>query len=136
MVSRQSCRTFDVERPALGLQTRSGQSSNPDLIRKIWVSFCAVTLPDAIPGPTHAGREGNDSASKGKEKPARTAKAPVKHASLFRHGARQAVCLPKEFRFPERIKEVCIRRQGDSLLMTPIRPDGSPSSPSMGKHLM
>ena len=44
-------------------------------------------------------------------------------ASLFRNGANQAVRLPQELRFPEEVKEVRIRRQGDSLLISPVRSD-------------
>lgn len=31
--------------------------------------------------------------------------------------------LPQELRFPEEIKEVRIRKQGDSLLISPVKPD-------------
>jgi antitoxin VapB len=33
------------------------------------------------------------------------------------------VRLPQDFRFPEGVKEVRIRKQGDSLLISPVRPD-------------
>jgi antitoxin VapB len=46
-----------------------------------------------------------------------------KRASIFRNGANQAVRLPQELRFPEQVTEVCIRRQGDSLLLSPVRSD-------------
>lgn len=46
-----------------------------------------------------------------------------KLASLFRNGANQAVRLPQDFRFPDGVKEVRIRKQGDSLLISPVRPD-------------
>jgi antitoxin VapB len=46
-----------------------------------------------------------------------------KRASIFRNGANQAVRLPQELRFPEEVKEVRIRKQGDSLLISPIRRD-------------
>jgi len=46
-----------------------------------------------------------------------------KRASIFRNGANQAVRLPQELRFPEEVKEVRILRQGDSLLISPIRRD-------------
>ncbi len=44
-------------------------------------------------------------------------------ASLFRNGANQAVRLPQELRFPQDVKEVRIRKQGDNLLISPVRPD-------------
>ena len=47
----------------------------------------------------------------------------LKRASIFRNGANQAVRLPQELRFPEEVKEVHIRKQGDSLLISPVRPD-------------
>ena len=46
-----------------------------------------------------------------------------RRASIFRNGANQAVRLPQELRFPEEVKEVRIRKQGDSLLISPVRPD-------------
>ncbi|HEV2268862.1 MAG TPA: type II toxin-antitoxin system VapB family antitoxin [Steroidobacteraceae bacterium] len=44
-------------------------------------------------------------------------------ASIFRNGANQAVRLPPELRFPEEVKEVRVRKQRDSLVLSPIRPD-------------
>lgn len=46
-----------------------------------------------------------------------------RRASLFRNGANQAVRLPQEFRFPSEVREVRIRRQGDGLLISPIKPN-------------
>jgi antitoxin VapB len=65
---------------------------------------------------------------RGKKKPLQTsAKSMVtstsKRASIFRNGANQAVRLPQELRFPEGVKEVQIRKQGDSLLISPVRAD-------------
>jgi antitoxin VapB len=47
----------------------------------------------------------------------------LRRASIFRNGANQAVRLPQELRFPEEVKEVRIRKQGDSLVLSPIRPE-------------
>lgn len=44
-------------------------------------------------------------------------------ASIFRNGANQAVRLPQDLRFPEEVKEVRVRKQGNSLVLSPIRPD-------------
>jgi antitoxin VapB len=49
----------------------------------------------------------------------------AKQASIFRNGDNQAVRLPQELRFPEDVKEVRIRKQGDGLLITPVKPDWS-----------
>jgi antitoxin VapB len=49
--------------------------------------------------------------------------AVTKRASIFRNGANQAVRLPQELRFPAAVKEVRIRKQGDGLFITPVRPD-------------
>jgi antitoxin VapB len=49
--------------------------------------------------------------------------AASRRASIFRNGANQAVRLPQEMSFSEAVKEVRIRRQGDSLLISPIKPD-------------
>lgn len=46
-----------------------------------------------------------------------------RRASIFRNGANQAVRLPQELRFPEDVKEVRIRKQGGSLLISPVKPD-------------
>ena len=51
------------------------------------------------------------------------ATSSARRASIFRNGANQAVRLPQELRFPEDVKEVRIRKQGDSLVLSPIRPD-------------
>ena len=49
--------------------------------------------------------------------------AASRRASIFRNGANQAVRLPQELRFPEEVTEVRIRKQGDNLVLSPIRPD-------------
>jgi len=41
-------------------------------------------------------------------------------AKLFKHGGSQAVRLPKKYRF-ERQKEVIILREGDRVILEPIR---------------
>ncbi len=46
-----------------------------------------------------------------------------KRASIFRNGSNQAVRLPQELKFAENVKEVRIRKQGDSLVLSPVRPD-------------
>ncbi|MGH8138140.1 MAG: type II toxin-antitoxin system VapB family antitoxin [Steroidobacteraceae bacterium] len=51
--------------------------------------------------------------------------AVTKRASIFRNGANQAVRLPQNLRFPEDVKEVRIRKQGDGLFITPVKPDWS-----------
>src|SRR5882724_9169734 len=47
----------------------------------------------------------------------------ARRASIFRNGANQAVRLPQELRFPADVKEVRIRKQGDGLFITPIKPN-------------
>lgn len=49
----------------------------------------------------------------------------ARRASLFRNGANQAVRLPQELRFPAEVKEVRIRKQGDGLFISPVKPDWS-----------
>lgn len=44
-----------------------------------------------------------------------------RHASLFRNGRNQAVRIPREFELEG--SEVLIRKDGDSLILTPIRPN-------------
>lgn len=57
--------------------------------------------------------------------PKSMAAAAAKRASIFRNGSNQAVRLPQDLRFPENVKEVRIRKQGDGLLVSPVRPDWS-----------
>ena len=47
----------------------------------------------------------------------------ARRASIFRNGANQAVRLPQELRFPADVKEVRIRKQGDGLFITPVKPN-------------
>src|SRR5260370_24783896 len=49
--------------------------------------------------------------------------AVAKRGSIFRNGANQAVRLPQELRFPADVKEVRIRKQGDGLFITPVKPN-------------
>jgi antitoxin VapB len=49
--------------------------------------------------------------------------AATKTASIFRNGANQAVRLPQELRFPADVKEVQIRKQGNGLFISPLKPD-------------
>jgi antitoxin VapB len=44
-----------------------------------------------------------------------------RRAKLFMHGGSQAVRLPKEFRFEG--KEVVIRKQGDTVVLEPVKRD-------------
>ena len=46
-----------------------------------------------------------------------------RRASIFKNGANQAVRLPQEMRFPADVKEVRIRKQGDGLVITPVKPN-------------
>jgi antitoxin VapB len=46
-----------------------------------------------------------------------------RRASIFRNGANQAVRLPQELRFSDEVKEVRIRKQGDALLISPVKPN-------------
>lgn len=53
-----------------------------------------------------------------------SSEAPVteRHASLFRNGRNQAVRIPREFEMQG--TEVLMRKDGDSLILTPIRKNG------------
>jgi antitoxin VapB len=48
-----------------------------------------------------------------------TRRSPLQRAKLFRNGRSQAVRLPREFRFTG--KEVSVRREGDAVILEPIR---------------
>ncbi len=49
-------------------------------------------------------------------------------AKIFWSGHSQAVRLPKAFRFPHGIEEVEVRRQGERLVLEPVRPQEWPES--------
>ncbi|MFA7261925.1 MAG: AbrB/MazE/SpoVT family DNA-binding domain-containing protein [Caulobacter sp.] len=51
---------------------------------------------------------------------------PEARAKLFTHGGSQAVRLPKAFRFEG--AEVSIRREGDQVILEPVRPRSVPRS--------
>jgi antitoxin VapB len=46
-----------------------------------------------------------------------------RHAAIFRNGRNQAVRLPQDLKFPDRVKEVRVRKQGDSILLSPVKPN-------------
>ncbi len=48
----------------------------------------------------------------------------MRTAKLFRNGRSQAVRLPKEFRFEG--EELSIRREGDAVILEPLRPQAWP----------
>ena len=43
------------------------------------------------------------------------------NAKVFWSGNSQAVRLPKEFRFAEETDEVCIRKEGELIILEPVR---------------
>jgi antitoxin VapB len=49
--------------------------------------------------------------------------AVSRRASIFRNGSNQAVRLPQELRFPDKVTEVRIRKLADGLLLSPVKPD-------------
>lgn len=51
---------------------------------------------------------------------------PPTTAKLFKHGRSQAVRLPKEFRFEG--TEVRIRREGESVVLEPVKPKFDPEA--------
>src|SRR5690242_14662099 len=65
------------------------------------------------------------------KKPARQGDRPAKanrslvgrRAAIFRNGRNQAVRLPQDLKFPEKVREVQVRKQGDSILLSPVKPD-------------
>jgi antitoxin VapB len=48
----------------------------------------------------------------------------MRTVSIFRNNRNQAIRLPKEFEF-EGVTELTIERQGDSILLRPVRPSWS-----------
>jgi antitoxin VapB len=51
--------------------------------------------------------------------PAEEPEVTVRHASLFRNGRNQAVRIPREFELEG--TEVLMRKEGDRLILTPVR---------------
>jgi antitoxin VapB len=47
----------------------------------------------------------------------------ARRAAIFRNGRNQAVRLPQDLKFPDKVKEVQIRKQGDTILLSPVKPD-------------
>jgi antitoxin VapB len=47
----------------------------------------------------------------------------ARRAAIFRNGRNQAVRLPKDLKFPDKVKEVQVRKQGDTILLSPVKPD-------------
>lgn len=43
-------------------------------------------------------------------------------AKVFQSGNSQAVRLPREVRFPPGVTELAVRREGDRLVLSPVRP--------------
>jgi len=54
---------------------------------------------------------------------------PPARAKLFQHGGSQAVRLPKAFRFEG--AEVTVRREGDAVILEPVKPKGPPTREEM-----
>ena len=95
-------------------------------IRAIDISICVAYAYFTTREPTEMSTAHRSKPKKGTAK--RTAAKPMsasasRSASIFRNGANQAVRLPQELRFPQDVKEVRIRKQGDNLLISPVRPD-------------
>ncbi|MGO9932256.1 MAG: type II toxin-antitoxin system VapB family antitoxin [Steroidobacteraceae bacterium] len=70
-------------------------------------------------------RTGKSKSATSKAAARSTSSSVSKRASIFRNGANQAVRLPQELRFPADVKEVRIRKQGDGLFISPVKPDWS-----------
>jgi antitoxin VapB len=43
-------------------------------------------------------------------------------AKVFKSGNSQAVRLPREYRFAENVPQLSVRREGDRLVLSPLRP--------------
>jgi antitoxin VapB len=58
------------------------------------------------------------------DRPSQTSRVLVgRRAAIFRNGRNQAVRLPQDLRFPDKVKAVQVRKQGDSILLSPVKPD-------------
>lgn len=50
-------------------------------------------------------------------------------AKIFWSGNSQAVRIPKAFRFDDRVSEVYMRREGQQIILEPVRPQSEPVRP-------
>jgi antitoxin VapB len=58
------------------------------------------------------------------ERPSNATRTVIgRRAAIFRNGRNQAVRLPQDLKFPDKVKEVRVRKQGDSILLSPVKPD-------------
>lgn len=74
------------------------------------------------------GRRAHSGKRKDSVRPRKTAarsapSAAMRRAAIFRNGRNQAVRLPQELAFPPDVKEVHVSRQGDAILLAPLRAD-------------
>lgn len=63
------------------------------------------------------------SAAKDGQAPKATSTVMARRAAIFRNGRNQAVRLPQDLKFPDKVKEVQVRKQGDTILLSPVKPD-------------
>lgn len=47
----------------------------------------------------------------------------ARYAAIFRNGRNQAVRLPQDLKFPDKVKEVQVRKEGDTIFLSPVKPD-------------
>jgi antitoxin VapB len=91
--------------------------------RRLMARKRTLTLPYA--NSMKRARIGKRKLETSKEAARSMSRAVAKQASIFRNGANQAVRLPQELRFPADVKEVRIRKQGDGLFISPVKPNWS-----------
>jgi antitoxin VapB len=68
---------------------------------------------------THSSKRGKAAGRTGRP----TQALAGRRAAIFRNGRNQAVRLPQDLRFPEKVREVQVQKQGENILLSPIRPD-------------
>jgi len=71
----------------------------------------------------HRARKRSASASSHKTAARAARPAAPRRAAIFRNGRNQAVRLPQDLAFPQDVKEVQVRRQGDAIVLSPVRRD-------------
>ena len=71
---------------------------------------------------THSGKRKD--AVRSRQTAAKSVRSPATRcAAIFRNGRNQAVRLPQELAFPPDVKEVHVSRQGDAIVLSPLRAD-------------
>jgi len=89
-------------------------------MRGIGVTYANCSESHPMKRSSPRARKGT---AKGERRSNATRTVIGRRAAIFRNGRNQAVRLPQDLKFPDKVKEVQVRKQGDSILLSPVKPD-------------